>query len=88
MESRRHDMVGTKADADTGSDRALAGSYGRPPSGYRLPSATRLGAVALQVSHLARSLEYYQHLLGLAVLAPARRHHRATRCGVAPAANS
>ena len=65
MESRRQDMVGTKADAD----RALAGSYGRAPSGYRLPQATRLGAVELQVSHLARSLEYYQQLLGLAVLA-------------------
>ena len=56
MESSRHDMVGTKADAD----RALADSYGRPPAGYRLPQATRLGAVELQVSHLARSLEYYQ----------------------------
>ena len=65
----RHGMFGTQADTETGSDRALAGSYGRAPSGYRLPSAMRLGAVALQVSHLARSLEYYQHLLGLAVLA-------------------
>ncbi len=65
MESSRHDMVGTKADAD----RALPGSYGHAPSGYRLPPATRLGAVELQVSHLARSLEYYEQLLGLAVLA-------------------
>ena len=60
-----HDMFGAQDD----SDRALAGSYGRAPSGYRLPSATRLGAVALQVSHLARSLEYYEQVLGLAVLA-------------------
>ena len=69
MRISRHDMFGTQADTETGSDRALAGSYGRAPSEYRVPSATRLGAVALQVSDLARSLEYYQQLLGLAVLA-------------------
>lgn len=63
------DMFGAQADTNTGADRALAGSYGRPPAGYRLPAATRLGAVELQVSNLARSLEYYQQLLGLTVIA-------------------
>jgi len=64
-----HDIFGAQADSDPGADRAVDGSYGRPPAGYRLPQATRLGAVELQVSHLARSLEYYQLLLGLTVLA-------------------
>jgi catechol 2,3-dioxygenase len=50
------------------STAALTDSYGRPPTGYRLPSATRLGAVELQVSSLARSLEYYQQLLGLSII--------------------
>lgn len=63
-----HDMFGAHADSNTGADRALQGSYGRAPAGYRLPDATRLGAVELQVSNLERSLEYYQHLLGLAVI--------------------
>ncbi|QJR38340.1 VOC family protein [Gemmatimonas groenlandica] len=62
-------MFGAPADSNTGADRALLGSYGRPPAGYRLPAATRLGTVELQVSNLARSLEYYQLLLGLAVVA-------------------
>jgi catechol 2,3-dioxygenase len=75
-----HDMFGAQANADTGADRALRGSYGRPPSGYRLPDATRLGAVELQVSHLERSLEYYQHLLGLAVVA--QDEHSASLAGV------
>ena len=69
MERSHHDISGGQADAYTGADRALADSYGRPPAGYRLPQATRLGAVELQVSHIARSLEYYEQLLGLAVLA-------------------
>ncbi|WP_373069125.1 VOC family protein [Gemmatimonas sp.] len=51
------------------SSQAMSGGYGRPPASYRLPPATCLGAVELQVSHLARSLEYYQQLLGLSVLA-------------------
>lgn len=38
--------------------------YGIAPTGYRLPAETRLGPVMLQVADLARSLEYYQHVLG------------------------
>ncbi len=42
--------------------------YGIAPTGHRLPSETRLGPVMLQVADLARSLEYYQHVLGLRVV--------------------
>jgi catechol 2,3-dioxygenase len=42
--------------------------YGVPPPGYRLPDATRVGAVRLQVSDLPRSLEYYERVVGLRVL--------------------
>jgi len=45
--------------------------YGIAPSGYRLPSETRLGPVMLQVADLARSLEYYQHVLGFSVVSQA-----------------
>ncbi|HKU60692.1 MAG TPA: VOC family protein [Gemmatimonadales bacterium] len=39
--------------------------YGVAPPGFRLPSATRLGAVRLQVADLARSLDWYGKVLGL-----------------------
>ena len=39
-----------------------------PPS-YRLPEATHVGTVDLQVSDLERSLAYYQQVLGLRLLA-------------------
>jgi catechol 2,3-dioxygenase len=42
--------------------------YGIAPPGYRLPAATRLGAVRLQVADLDRSLEWYARVLGLEVL--------------------
>ena len=38
--------------------------YGVAPSGYRLPAATHIGAVTLQVSDLTRSVEFYGGLLG------------------------
>ena len=44
---------------------ATPGSYGTPPNGARLPDATRLGGVVLQVADLARSLAYYEQVLGL-----------------------
>jgi catechol 2,3-dioxygenase len=46
---------------------ATPGSYGLAPAGHRLPDATRLGAVRLQVADLARSLAYYEGVLGLRV---------------------
>ncbi len=42
--------------------------YGIAPPGYRLPDATRLGRVRLQISDLERSLEYYRDVLGFRVL--------------------
>jgi catechol 2,3-dioxygenase len=49
----------------TGADAA---SIGVAPPGFRMPAMLRLGQVSLQVSDLARSLEYYQRVLGLRVL--------------------
>ena len=43
---------------------ALPGTYGEAPSGFRLPDATRLGRVVLQVADLSRSLAFYQGVLG------------------------
>ena len=43
-------------------------SYGIAPRGYRLPDATALGAVHLQVADLARSIAYYRDVIGLRVL--------------------
>lgn len=42
--------------------------YGIAPKGYRLPSATHIGRVTLQVADLARSLAYYERVLGFRVL--------------------
>jgi catechol 2,3-dioxygenase len=38
--------------------------YGIRPDGYRLPEATHIGAVTLQVSNLDRSVEFYAGFLG------------------------
>ncbi len=51
------------------AEPATPGSYGEPPRGYRLPAATRLGAVHLQVADLARSVAFYEGTLGFAVAA-------------------
>ena len=42
--------------------------YGVPPPGYRLPDKTHVGAARLLVSDLAKSLEYYQRVIGLRVV--------------------
>ena len=58
-----HDIFG-----ETPQDEpATPGSYGRPPTGGRLPDALRLGPVRLQVADLGRSLSYYQRTLGLSI---------------------
>jgi catechol 2,3-dioxygenase len=44
---------------------ATPGSYGLAPGRFRLPDATRLGPVRLQVADLERSLDYYEEVLGL-----------------------
>jgi catechol 2,3-dioxygenase len=41
--------------------------YGVPPTGYRLPGETHVGAVHLQIADLDRSIGYYRDVLGLAV---------------------
>jgi catechol 2,3-dioxygenase len=42
--------------------------YGIAPEKYRLPAETTLGAVRLQISDLARSLDYYTKTLGFHVI--------------------
>jgi catechol 2,3-dioxygenase len=59
-------MKTNTADHPT-SEHAAAPEYGIAPSAYRLPAATHVGAVRLQVSDLVRSVAYYQQLLGLHV---------------------
>ena len=49
-------------------DEQIETGYGIAPPAYRLPEATRLGRVSLQVSDLERSLDYYQRVLGLRVV--------------------
>lgn len=51
-----------------GSALALPGTYGEAPQGYRLPASTRLGRVVLQVADLARSVTFYERVLGLRTL--------------------
>lgn len=53
--------------ASTNGDGSL--DYGIAPEGVRLPAGTRLGPVSLQVADLGRSLDFYQEVLGLRVLA-------------------
>ena len=61
MGSTAGEIFGT----DTATGPATPGSYGEAPRGFRLPDATRLGRVRLQVAHLDRSLAYYEGTLGL-----------------------
>jgi catechol 2,3-dioxygenase len=55
------DVFGRAESAETASP----GSYGQAPRDFRLPDATRLGRVRLQVADLTRSLAFYQEVLGL-----------------------
>lgn len=64
MGASTQDIFGTA----TGSAPAIPGSYGEAPRDFRLPATTRLGIVRLQVSDLARSLEFYERTLGFRVL--------------------
>ena len=52
--------------------------YGVHPPGYRLPEATRVGHVRLQVSDLGRSIDYYEQVIGLSVL---QRNERSAALG-------
>ena len=64
----------------TRAEPATPGSYGEAPAGYRLPDATRLGQVRVQVSDLERSLRFYEQTLGLPILERAQ-----TRASLGPA---
>jgi catechol 2,3-dioxygenase len=46
----------------------MANDYGVRPPNYRLPDSAHIGCVRLQVSDLARSLEYYERVIGMRVL--------------------
>jgi catechol 2,3-dioxygenase len=64
---------------DTGSSpnaSAVAEGHGVAAPRFRLPAATHIGAVRLQVADLDRSLAYYDRVLGLRVLE--RAHEGAT----------
>jgi catechol 2,3-dioxygenase len=54
-------IFGSAADAQP----ALEGSYGYPPSGFRLPSGTQVGEVHLAVADVQRSTTFYETVLGL-----------------------
>jgi catechol 2,3-dioxygenase len=56
----------------------VALDYGVAPGGYRLPEATRLGPVRLQVADLARSVAYYESVIGLRTI---RRVHGKAELG-------
>ncbi len=58
----------------------MSTSYGIAPPGYRLPAATHLGKVVLQVADLDRSIDYYQRIVGFSVLA-----HEGTAASLGPA---
>ena len=57
----KQDIFGKAPEAEP----ATPGSYGLAPAGFRLPAATRLGPVRLQVADLDRSLVFYEETLGL-----------------------
>jgi len=47
---------------------------GRRPATYRLPEATHLGRVELDVADLPRSLAYYEHVIGLRIQERSAHH--------------
>jgi catechol 2,3-dioxygenase len=51
-----------------GKDARDEAEWGVAPQGYRLPAATRLGIVRLQVADLDRSLAYYGQVLGMSAI--------------------
>lgn len=70
MGATTRDMFGEAAQGEP----ALPGTYGERPKGYRLPDATRLGQVHLQVANLQRSVDYYEHVLGLRTISRDATH--------------
>jgi catechol 2,3-dioxygenase len=48
--------------------------YGIAPPGYRLPAATRIGRVRLQIADLVRSVSYYEQVVGFRTLSRTSDH--------------
>lgn len=67
----RHVLTDPIDDARRDIEPAM--DVGIPSPGWRLPAATRLGHVSLQVSDLRRSLTYYESALGLHSIERAER---------------
>ena len=62
-------------DATTGGifgeaavESAVAGTYGQPAPGFRLPAVTGLGPVRVRIADLGRSIGFYESVLGMRVL--------------------
>src|SRR5258707_8217334 len=64
-----------RTDVDVPYLTISAERIGAPPPGFRLPDGTRVGAVAIQVASLERSLEFYEGVIGYRTLG---RHDGAT----------
>lgn len=54
-------------------------TYGIAPPGFRLPDATRVGTVHLQINRLQQSIDYYEQVVGLQ---PLSRSHGMAALGV------
>jgi catechol 2,3-dioxygenase len=61
-------MPDTTRIPDPAADAGGGPAYGIAPPGYRLPAATRLGRVRLEVADLARSGTYCERVIGLRAL--------------------
>lgn len=70
MSVTTHDIFGEGMRAQP----AEPGTYGEPPRGDRLPDATRLGTVTLQIADLERSLAFYQDTLGFRIVEQSAGH--------------
>jgi catechol 2,3-dioxygenase len=44
------------------------GNFVKPPPGYRLPDGLKIGPVRLEIADLARSIGYYESVIGLRIL--------------------
>src|SRR5436190_2075675 len=59
---RQEERTMTEQMGDTGTELGIR------PKGYRLPEATHLGRVRLQVADLERAIAFYEQVLGMRVI--------------------